>query len=357
MVDESKNNAKEKRFSPFDLAVEALGSLKEREAEIMRLRLGLTQEGRRLTLEEIGRGFGITRERVRQLEEEAVRHLIQKPTRTLKQFLGEFRAFMREKGGVISLMDAWSFFRQAGQEPPLLEESSLRLLLRIDPEVASLKALAGADEGFYLPAVISLDKIQEWITQIKGVLEREKTPLTSAEIAKRVGSKEEIIIALLKVVGIFGSTRDGRFGLREWSEISPRRIRDKIYLVLKEAGRPLHFKKIAESISDAGLSKKPVLARTVHNELIYDKRFVLVGRGIYALSEWGFKPGVVADVIKGILKRAGRPLKVSEIVEEVLKERQVKRNTIVANLQNRTLFKRVGKAMYGLAELSSEMAK
>ena len=238
----------------------------------------------------------------------------------------------------------------------MLEESSLRLLLKIDPKIASLGTIA-LEDGFYLVDELNLDKIQGVLSKIKGVLEREKTPLGPSEIAKRIAEDEKLVEALLLTAADFGQTRDGRFGLKEWSEISPKRIRDKIYLVLKEAGRPLHFKEITQKIADAGLSRRPVLARTVHNELIYDKRFVLVGRGIYALSEWGFKPGVVAEVIEEILKKAGHPLKTKEIVEGVLKERQVKRNTIIANLQNRKLFKRVGKATYGLVESSSEMAK
>jgi hypothetical protein len=347
----AQSSLRETGFSPSDLAVEALGSLKEREAEIIRLRLGLSKSGKRLTLEEIGRTFGITRERVRQLEQEAIKHLAKNPTRRLKQFFEEFKEFVSERGGIVNLKEAWNFFHPASEsEPPLLEESSLRLLLHADPHLASLKNLAGEEDNFYLPKNISLDRIKSLLDKIKEVLERAKTPLAFEEIAKRAGESSRVVRGLLVTSELFGQTRDGRYGLKDWPEISPRCIRDKIYLIMKEAGRPLHFKQIAENISDAGLSKRPVLARTVHNELIYDNRFVLIGRGIYALQEWGYQPGVVADVIKKVLQKANKPLKTKEIIEEVLKERQVKRNTIVANLQNKMLFKKAGKALYTLAE-------
>ncbi len=53
---------------------EALQALPERERKILRLRYGL-EDGRRHTLEEVGIAFGITRERTRQIEADALRHL------------------------------------------------------------------------------------------------------------------------------------------------------------------------------------------------------------------------------------------------------------------------------------------
>ena len=61
------------RMLQLDLT-RALQELPERERAILQLRYGLT-DGRRRTLEEIGVTFGITRERTRQIEAEALRHL------------------------------------------------------------------------------------------------------------------------------------------------------------------------------------------------------------------------------------------------------------------------------------------
>jgi len=87
---------------------------------------------------------------------------------------------------------------------------------------------------------------------------------------------------------------------------------------------------------------------TCHNELIKDARFVLVGRGLYALAEWGYSRGVVADVIKSILKKDG-PLTKEEIISKVKKERYVKDNTILVNLQNGHYFKKTKDGLYALA--------
>ena len=86
---------------------------------------------------------------------------------------------------------------------------------------------------------------------------------------------------------------------------------------------------------------------TVHNELIKDARFVLVGRGMYALSEWGYEPGTVTELIGNLLKQNG-PLTKEEILEKILAMRFIKENTILINLQNRKNFIKDEKGKYSL---------
>jgi len=128
----------------------------------------------------------------------------------------------------------------------------------------------------------------------------------------------------------------GKWGLDEWDEVSPRGVREKIYLVLKETKKPLHFRDITSLIDEYGLAKKGRTAhpQTVHNELIKDPRFVLVGRGVYALSEWGYKPGTVRDVVEDILTKSKKPLTAEEILSGVLAVRHVKKSTVMINLHN-----------------------
>ena len=132
----------------------------------------------------------------------------------------------------------------------------------------------------------------------------------------------------------------GDVGLSEWPEISPSFVRDKAYLVMKKHGEPLHFRTIARLIGEYNLSEKRAHPQTVHNELIKDSRFVLVGRGIYGLKEQGFEGGTVCEVIARILAENGA-MSTDDIVREVQKRKISKRNTIVLNLQNRDLFERL----------------
>jgi hypothetical protein len=146
------------------------------------------------------------------------------------------------------------------------------------------------------------------------------------------------------------ATLNGRWGLIRWPMVNPKNIRDKIYVILFEGGKPMHFNEISESIKGSSFKRKDVTTQAIHNELIKDDRFILIGRGIYALKEWGYKKGTVADIIVEILKKAGEPLHRDEIVKRVLKSRYVKETTILLNLQGKQQFKRVAKATYSLAD-------
>ncbi|KKW30174.1 MAG: hypothetical protein UY75_C0040G0001, partial [Parcubacteria group bacterium GW2011_GWC2_52_8c] len=128
-------------------------------------------------------------------------------------------------------------------------------------------------------------------------------------------------------------------GLASWSEIKPKGVRDKAYVVLQKTGKPMHFREVASAINSMQWTRKPAHPQTVHNELIKaGNQFVLVGRGLYALREWGYTPGTVATFMQEVLRGAAKPLAKEEIVKSVLERRFVKENTILLNLQNRTLF-------------------
>lgn len=128
--------------------------------------------------------------------------------------------------------------------------------------------------------------------------------------------------------------------------VNPRNIKDKIYVVLKQNSQPMHFSDIASQIASSNFKRKDVTKQAIHNELIKDKRFVLIGRGIYALNEWGYKKGTVADIIADVIKQNGQPMYRDDIVKQVLKRRKVKETTVLLNLQARPEFKRVAKATY-----------
>jgi hypothetical protein len=146
------------------------------------------------------------------------------------------------------------------------------------------------------------------------------------------------------------------WGLISWGIVKPKKINDKIYLTLKKAGRPMHFTEIASCINDNAFDGKGAYAPTVHNELILDGKYVLVGRGIYALSEWGYKPGNVADVIEEILRAEG-PLSKDQIIDKVLAQRNVTRSTVYLSLMNHPLVKKNEKNKYYISEAPIDSAK
>jgi hypothetical protein len=135
----------------------------------------------------------------------------------------------------------------------------------------------------------------------------------------------------------------------KWRHVNPRTIRDKIFFVLRESGKPLHFVDISNEIVKAQFDRKSLNHQAIHNELIRNDEFVLIGRGIYALKEWGYSVGTVADIIISILQKHGS-LSQDDIIAEVLKQRQVKPITIILNLKSKDTFTRIGRFQYALKE-------
>ena len=144
---------------------------------------------------------------------------------------------------------------------------------------------------------------------------------------------------------------DGLCGFAAWPEINPRGIKDKAFLALKKWNKPMHFTEVADMIQKDDEIKKPYLFKTVHNELIKDNRFVLVGRGLYGLREWGYESGHVRDVILRALKQSGKPMPKSKILDYVLKQRFVKTSTVLLNLNNRDYFQLDNKGRYTIREI------
>ena len=147
------------------------------------------------------------------------------------------------------------------------------------------------------------------------------------------------------------ATLNGVWGLTKWPMVNPKNIRDKIYVILDAKKEPMHFSEIAKAIKESNFKRKNVTVQAIHNELIKDARFILIGRGIYALDSWGYKKGTISDIIKTIMLKADKPLTREEIVKQVLKLRKVKETTILLNLQNKKNFKKIGKNSYTLAQV------
>jgi hypothetical protein len=140
--------------------------------------------------------------------------------------------------------------------------------------------------SFWAGSLESVKKAKEVISLLCKKFEKEKKLMTFDQLSQGLGIKKEILVSYLEISKRIQKNEKGLYGLREWPEINPRGVRDKAYLVFKELQKPLHFTEVAKLIEGSNLA-------TVHNELIRDERFVLIGRGIYALREWGYEPGEV----------------------------------------------------------------
>lgn len=326
-----------------------LAHLPERSKSIVEERFGIGT-GTPKTLEEIGKTYQITRERVRQVIGGALGFLShEKAHPSIGQVVDSIEQALNEKHGVMKADE-------------LLERLSLQNKKERGALLAFLEALSIVKEEkatkeyekLYRLKDFSVSYLGEIKTAAKKILAESGDALEAAEFHARFKkarpevTKQELF-DLLSVSKEIKQNVFGKWGLASWSDIRPRGTREKAHLVLKTAKKPLHFREIAKLIDSYGLQKRSQShPQTVHNELIKDKSFVLVGRGIYALSEWGYKRGTVKDVIADILSVAGKPLSREEVLAEVLKVRQVKKSTVVINLN--TFFARTGKNAYTIKQ-------
>ena len=345
LIKEENGKNKRVRFS-FFLALEKLFSeLPERPQDIIKERYGIKNEKPK-TLEEIGRGCKITRERVRQIIRETLKKLKKKRSESLDEAAGEIKFTIKEKSGIIKEDKLFpSYF-------DLKEKGSLKFFLDLFDGV-DFKEIPEELDASWTMEDFNIGEWKKVKNGVKEILEKNQNSLSDQELIGKIKDSEladfsqKRVFDYLEVSSEIKKGSFGKWGLEVWDEIKPKGTREKIYLVLKETGKPLHFKDIAGLIDKYGLNKKKKThPQTVHNELIRDKRFILVGRGIYALAQWGYKQGTVKEVIEDILRKNAQPMEREEIVGKILDARKVKKSTIMINLNN--FFERVGKDKYSI---------
>lgn len=337
-------------FTPRSVTKILLAELPDRSRKVLIDRYGLSGSGDRRTLESIGEEYGITRERVRQIENHGI-----EAVRSSSAYSENKHAFenldklMRDLGGVLS--EDWVLSEIPKNEQ---DRNHLVFLLTVghaftdSREDAHFRRRWHADETTKEKVERALVDLYEGLEADRLMSEEEFMELFG-KMLKDAGVKNRQTEQLSRWLSL--SKRVGRNPLGEWGRVeSPhvrvKNTRDFAYLTLKRHGSPMHFSEVAKGITE--LFGKKAHPATTHNELIKDERFVLVGRGLYALKEWGYQPGVVRDVIRAILAREGE-LSRDEIIERVKRERYVKDATIIVNLQN-NLFTRTADGRYTLAK-------
>lgn len=322
---------------------------REREREIVARRFGLFD--RKETLEQIGELLGITRERVRQLEKSVVARLKALAEQGEVAHITEVEATLvteLQKTGDAARVTALSAAVTA--ENTRTDQSRVAFLAELSPKLVVVEDNDHYHHAIAIQETRDEKAIKATIAKLVDAIKKVGEPTEIAAVAKAAGIEKVEQAAALASISKALATLNGRWGLVRWPMVNPKNIRDKIYVILKEHGKHMHFNEIAGAIKGSDFKRKDVTTQAIHNELIKDKRFVLIGRGIYALKEWGYKKGTVADIISEVLREAGEPLHRDEIVKRVLKSRFVKETTILLNLQGKSQFKRVAKATYDLIE-------
>ncbi len=324
-------------------------SLLVRSQDILRERFGIV-DGQAKTLEEIGKKYRITRERVRQIIRSSLKDVQSRNKASFQEIEKRIETALKDRSGIMSESD---IVKVLGKGNPK-EVAALHFFLECLSTIGLLKEDAHIQRSYALKN-FPLDVWKAIVRDTVKVLEGEKEAVEKKTLLEKVSHKNTSSITGQQFFDYLAVSKEvkqnvfGRFGLHFWSDVSPKGTREKAYLILKSTHKPLHFREITGLIDTYGLnknSKKKTHPQTVHNELIKDNRFILVGRGTYALSEWGYAQGTVRDVIREVLRKEGAPMNRTDIIDRVLGIRQVKKSTIIINLN--TFFAKVGKDAYTL---------
>jgi len=322
-------------FKPKQVTKKLLDVLPERARDILINRYGLGKESQKQTLEAIGKKYGITRERVRQIEEHSLATIRKSDTfDETEPVFEEMKLVIETLGSVVSEQE---LLKHVSQNKSTQNHAHFLLVLghyfTKFKEDIHFESRWGVNEKLTRSIEDSIKSLYESLND-EDILPESDLITSFLEHLKEVSENnknEEVLKRWLGMSKKINKNPLGEWGKAESPNINVKGMRDYAYLVIRRHGSPIHFREVAEQISKY-FDKKAHVA-TTHNELIKDDRFVLVGRGLYALSDWGYMSGVVRDVISELLEKHG-PMTKEEIIEKVMKERYVKENTIIVNLQN-----------------------
>lgn len=324
------------RLDAIRIVNDLFSELMEREKDVLVRRFGLNGD-KNETLEKIGSLHKLTRERVRQIEAASIKKI--KKLENLSNYISDLKIavykLLEDHGGLIRrdyLLDILtvialelnstkaeyvndekmrlayrnhfnflisnlmaddfeainksdkftSVFKLKNNEVSFFEELADSVIEKID----ALKKTFSTEELIEMLKKLDVfhknqDKITKETTNIESILKSQTFP-DKAEII----NSNKVLYSLMQAVKNLERNKFGKWGKADWKEIKPKTVNDKIYLILKNAGEPLHFTTIAEKINEIKFDNKKANAATVHNELILDERYILVSRGTYALKEW-----------------------------------------------------------------------
>jgi len=336
-------------FKPKKVTKKITSELSPRATDVLMHRFGLTADGKRKTLEEIGKKYNITRERVRQIEDAAIAAIKKSAVYKAEHVIfEELKSIMHKLGGIVAEHELL---------PHISKEKTTQNHVHFFLTLSDAFKKHREDDHFHARVSVDdeiADKVHDALRKLYASLSDEDL-LPESEIIKRflehlkdvsdVYRDEEIVKRFLSMSKTIARNPLGEWGKASSHNVRTRGVKDYAFLVMRSHGSPMHFREVADAISKT--FNKKVHYATCHNELIKDPRFVLVGRGIYSLAEWGYKAGTAREVIADILRREG-PLKRDDIIARVNKERYFKKNTILVNLVNSKYFKKDKEGFYSV---------
>lgn len=335
---------------------ELIKGLSKKQKDIIYSRFGIINK-KRYTLASLGETYGVTRERIRQLENKSL-FILKKNIKQDDLLLYKYDKLLKHIENIGGVVRSDLFIEHGAKiilDDKNISNGYIYLLFKIFNSPKFLRESSDFYPLLYIDK-LNLDTAKKFVVKLYSILNKNRKKVVEDnkfnEIFRKVASEfklsDNVALNFIGISKKFSVSIFGDLGLSEWAEISPKTMKDKAYLILKKNQKPMHFKDIAKNINNANFDRKKAHPQTVHNELIKDDRFVLVGRGLYLLREFGIEPGTTRNVIERILKEKG-PLRKDKIMELVSQQRVVEKNTISINLHNKRYFKRLEDGKYHIA--------
>lgn len=327
--------------------------LNDKEKNVLTKRFSLDNKSKE-TLEKIWWRFNITRERVRQIENNALNklkrvvkssNLSELNKRAEEIILNEWWVILEEKL-ISSLLNEL-------KDNKAVDWNLIKLSLSINWEICSNQRWSELKKFWKFNEVKNedIDKINAaWYNILKekwDLINHDEITSTiiSLNLFHNKKPTSKFISSCLSLENRISET-EWNFWLMEWGFVNPKSIKDKAKIILEKNWEPMHFIDIANKIAEVWFNKKSVTNQAVHNELIKYNDFVLMWRWLYWLKQWWLISWTISDVVESIIDKHWEPMKKRDIIDEVLKIREVKIWTISLNLQKNPRFVRFWRAVY-----------
>ena len=249
-------------FKPKKITKKITSHLQDRASDVIMNRFGLTSDGKRKTLEEIGKKYNITRERVRQVEDAALNSIKKSEAYKMEQAVfEELKQLMHKLGSIVAeheflpyiskdeaTQNHIHFFMVLGDAfKKHREDDHFHTRWSVDNGMtekvhdALRKLYASLKDEDLIPET---EMIKKFFEQMKDVSEHYR----DEEIAKRWLSMSKAI---------------AKNGLGEWGKASSpnirtRGVKDYAFLVMRRHGSSMAFKRVASSISKTFRKKNPL---------------------------------------------------------------------------------------------------
>lgn len=314
----------------IDVFTDWIGSIKNRHYHggILIDRMGLIS-GERKTLEEVGRKYDITRERIRQIVNKVLKQLTH-PTRRqrLNPYILYFNKLFKNNYEIMTLDEVTSAMRGLVDFKQYDSRAVTELLLYCSGKYIPIAynfvaGSGGSDIGSVIwhSKNINPEQITEARTNATKIVENDPLKYQYNELINKTSEEcdipYEIVEASLRTYPKIEQDSDGFMAISGKAKyLTTTRM---ILNIMREIGIPSHFTVIAERFN-AKYPERYIIPDSVHNRLVENPLFRWVDRGTYGLPEWGLpeiKPKesykASKKLMRSIIKRIGKPASIQEI--------------------------------------------